>query len=82
MDTKFKIGDIIVYRGIEGYFDTDKVQIITDISPDYIFSMFIDTGDRNMFHINSDYFEKCNIIYGEEVFVFDNGVPLIWEGEL
>lgn len=83
MDTKFKIGDRIVYRGIESYFDTDKVQIITDIdSGDYIHSMFIDTGGKNMFHINSDYFGKCNIIYGEEVFVFDNGIPVIWEGEL
>ena len=83
MDTKLKIGDRIVYRGDEGYFDTDKVQIITDInSSDYIHSMFIDTGDKNMFHINSDYFKKCNITYGEEIFEYKNGIPVMWEDEL
>ena len=86
MDTKLKIGDRIVYKGVEGYFDTDKVQIITGktftMDGDYIHSMFIDTGDKNMFHINSDYFKKCNITYGEEIFEYKNGIPVMWEDEL
>jgi hypothetical protein len=80
-----KIGDKIILT--MGSFDclnveAGRVQVVDNIINNDIYTKFIDTGDRNMFHINSNYYKKCNIIYGEEVFVFDNGVPLIWEGEV
>jgi hypothetical protein len=69
MDTNFKIGDRIVYRGSASYYDTDKVQIITNINNDgMIQTTFINDNLINNLHINSDYFNFCDILYGEEIF--------------
>ena len=81
-----KVGDIFVFEGfnthpiygLEG--DIGREQQVIEINGDYIHSMFIDTGDENDFGTRSLYITHCVVV--NELFEFENGVPMVWGDEL
>jgi hypothetical protein len=80
-----KIGDKIILT--MGSFDglnneAGRVQVVDNIIDNNIYTKFIDTGDINIFSINSLYYKFCNIFGSDDRMIHSNGVPLIWEGEL
>jgi len=77
-----KIGDkiILTMGSFDGLNDeTGRVQVVDNIINNDIYTKFIDTGDVNIFSINSPYYESCNIFGSDDRMIYSNGVPFVWE---
>ena len=81
-----KVGDIFVFEGfnthpiygLEG--DIGREQQVIEINGDRCYSVFLDTGDENIFGTRSLYITHCVVV--NELFEFENGVPMVWGDEL
>ena len=81
MDLKFKVGDIIVYKGGDSVYDNeiDRYQEIAGVIDNIIYTVFKDTGETNNFYFNSRYYDLCDKVKN---FEYSNGVPMLWEDEV
>lgn len=76
----FNVGDIILYGGNSSEFapsEFGRLQKIECIDGDCYYTMFLDNGEINSFHYDSDYFNDCVFVDG--IGRYNNGVPVLWE---
>ena len=84
-EKKVSVGDYIVYNSsiYDGYYDNGRIQVITKIKDGYIYSEFMSSdGYSNVFAVNSEYFDDCDIVDNKELLKWDNGIPMMWEDEV
>ena len=83
MSKEFKVGDVIIYKGLSHLRETGLKQLIYEIVDDNFHTKFIEIGkynmmgEKNIFDIDSIYYTECELV--SEDSKYENGVPLIWE---
>jgi hypothetical protein len=79
-----KVGDYFVFTGSESKVNCDDIGLLQMVisSDGYsIKSVFMDSKIGNYFEVGTPYYKNCvveHIVNDEELYVYNNGVPMVW----
>ena len=79
---EFNVGDVIVLRKTWGYGgEVGREQVVESIDAEGYNTKFLDNGGYNSFGYECEYSINCYLVRRIN-YQYENGVPVVWEGEL
>ena len=81
---KFNVGDVIIFKDKLSMFrgEVDREQIVILIDDDNYHTIFLDSGNPNIFGLKCNYVYKSDIIRNDGNHILNNGIPMVWENEV
>jgi hypothetical protein len=81
---EFNVGDVIIFKDKLSMFreEVDREQIVILIDDYNYHTIFLDSGNPNIFGLKCNYVYKSDIIRNDGNYILNNGVPMVWEDDL